>query len=103
MVLQVQSRTVCPAADQLAGRLRTLSEPMRIAILQQLREGEQSAATLATRLGTSRSKVRNHLRHLTANGCTSRRRDGRTVLYAVADSSVFRLCDLVRRSFRRRV
>ena len=89
--------------EQIAGRFRTLGEPMRIRLLDRLRAGEASVQELTAALGATQQNVSKHLGMLHAAGIVSRRRDGNRVLYAIADESVFELCDAVCGGLRRHV
>lgn len=89
--------------EQIAQRFRVLGEPMRIRILDLLRDGETSVQELTDALGTTQQNVSKHLGVLHVAGIVSRRRDGNRALYAIADDSVFELCDTVCGGLRRRV
>jgi DNA-binding transcriptional ArsR family regulator len=88
-----------PLPDQLveliAARFRVIGEPMRIRLLDVLRDGEHGVQELADRVGASQQNVSKHLGVLHAAGIVSRRRDGNRVLYGIADESVFALCESV--------
>jgi len=90
-------------AEQIAQRFRVLGEPMRIRILDLLRDGETSVQELTDRLGTTQQNVSKHLGVLHGAGIVSRRRDGTRALYAIADDSVFELCETVCGGLRRRL
>jgi DNA-binding transcriptional ArsR family regulator len=60
-----------------------------------LRDGEAGVQDLTDALGTTQQNVSKHLGVLHAAGLVSRRRDGTRVLYAIADESVFELCETV--------
>ena len=92
-----------PLVDQIAQRFRVLGEPMRIRLLDRLRDDEASVQDLTDALGTTQQNVSKHLGMLYAAGLVSRRRDGTRVLYAVADDSVFELCETVCGGLRRQV
>lgn len=89
-------------AEQIAQRFRVLGEPMRIRILDLLRDGEASVQELTDRLGATQQNVSKHLGVLYAAGIVSRRRDGNRALYAIADDAVFALCDTVCGGLQRR-
>lgn len=88
-----------PVPDQLveliAARFRVIGEPMRIRLLDRLRDGELSVQDLADALGSSQQNVSKHLGVLHGAGILSRRREGTRTLYAIADESVFTLCESV--------
>lgn len=90
-----------PLVDRIAKRFRVLGEPMRIRLLDSLRDGESSVQELTSSLGTTQQNVSKHLSVLHSEGVVSRRRDGARVLYAIADDSVFEICEQVCGGLRR--
>ena len=84
--------------DLVARRFRTLGEPFRLRILQQLEGGEKAVGELVDALDGNQSNVSKHLTILYDAGLVSRRREGTSILYAISDPMVFRLCELVCRS-----
>ena len=79
----------------IGARFRVLSVPMRLAILQQLHDGEKSVSALSAAVGTSQPNVSKHLRVLVDAGIVARREEGATTWCRIVDTIVFRLCDLV--------
>ncbi|MEQ8833495.1 MAG: metalloregulator ArsR/SmtB family transcription factor [Miltoncostaeaceae bacterium] len=84
-----------PLAQVIAERFRVLSEPMRLRLLDSLRDGESTVGELAARLETSQQNVSKHLGVLASAGLVERRKEGTAVRCRIADASVFALCDLV--------
>jgi DNA-binding transcriptional ArsR family regulator len=88
-----------PLPDELveviARRFRVIGEPMRIRLLDRLREGEMSVNELSEALGASQQNVSKHLAVLAEVGIVGRRKDGNHVYYRIADESVFALCEQV--------
>ena len=84
--------------DLVARRFRTLGEPFRLRLLEQLQQGEKSVGELAEALDGNQPNVSKHLGILRDAGLVSRRREGNSIVYAISDPMVFRLCDLVCRS-----
>jgi DNA-binding transcriptional ArsR family regulator len=82
-----------PLVDAIAARFRVIGEPMRIRLLDRLRQGEASVGELAHALGASQQNVSRHLNVLHAAGLVQRRKHGTRVLYAIGDQSVFALCE----------
>ena len=82
-------------AELVAQRFRVIGEPMRIKLLDQLRDGERSVGDLVDILGATQQNVSKHLGVLHQAGIVSRRKDGNRVIYAIADDSVFALCETV--------
>lgn len=79
----------------VAERFKALAEPARLQILNALRGGEMTVGELvdATKLG--QGNVSKHLQLLHGVGFVRRRKEGLFVYYALADKSVFQLCDLI--------
>ena len=82
-------------AELIAARLRVIGDPTRIRILDLLREGELSVMQLAELLQTSQQNTSKHLGVLLQAGILSRRKDGTSSLYKVADEGVYALCEQV--------
>jgi ArsR family transcriptional regulator len=83
------------AVELVAGRFKVLSEPIRIQILQALHDGPMSVNDITAAIGSTQPNVSKHLRLLQESSFVSRRQQGNTVFYSIADESVFRLCDVV--------
>lgn len=82
-------------AELIATRFRVLSEPMRIKLLDRLRDGEMAVGQLATELGTTQQNASKHLSILHQAGILSREKQGNSTVYAIADHAVFELCEQV--------
>ena len=82
-------------AELVAQRFRVIGESMRIRLLDQLRDGERSVGDLVEALGATQQNVSKHLGVLSKAGIVGRRKDGNRVIYAIADDSVFALCETV--------
>lgn len=81
--------------ELIARRFRVLGEPMRIRILDRLRDGEATVGELSVALPASQQNVSKHLAVLTDVGMLGRRKDGNHVRYRIADDGVFALCEQV--------
>jgi ArsR family transcriptional regulator len=68
---------------------------MRLRLLQSLFEGEKSVNQLTELTGGTQANVSRHLQTLTEAHLLSRRKEGLQVFYAIADPSIFQLCELV--------
>lgn len=89
--------------DLVAGRFRVLGEPMRIKLLDRLRDGEATVQELQAALGASQQNVSKHLGVLLQAGMVARTKRGTSSVYSIADPGVFELCDLVCGGIRRQV
>jgi DNA-binding transcriptional ArsR family regulator len=96
-----------PLPDQLieliAQRFRVLGEPLRIRLLDALRDGGLTVGELTAELGGSQQNVSKHLGVLHQAGLVARAKQGTFVRYEIADEWVFELCDLVCGNLRRQV
>ena len=82
-------------AELIARRFRVIGEPMRIRLLDWLRNGEATVSELTEALSASQQNVSKHLSVLAEIGIVGRRKDGNRVYYAVADQGVYALCESV--------
>ena len=89
--------------DLIARRFHVIGEPMRIRLLDRLREGEASVHELADGAGASQQNVSKHLAVLHEAGIVARRKQGTQVFYRVVDEGVFELCETVCGSVQRQV
>jgi DNA-binding transcriptional ArsR family regulator len=88
----VAARTVkrnTKAAVACAERMKALSEPLRLQIIDVLREGPQSVTQLSDRLGAEMVTTSHHLKILKNAGLVERKRDGRWIVYRL-NEDVFR-------------
>jgi DNA-binding transcriptional ArsR family regulator len=92
-----------PLIDLIAHRFRVLSEPMRIKLLDRLREGPATVQELQQATGASQQNVSKHLGVLTQAGLVEREKEGNFVRYTVADQGVFRMCEEVCGGLRRQI
>ncbi len=79
----------------IAQRFKALSEPARLEILSALRHDELTVSELVEETGMGQANVSKHLQMLYALGFVDRRKGGLFVHYALADQSVFELCDVI--------
>jgi DNA-binding transcriptional ArsR family regulator len=95
-LLPAARRPVTPELLSLvAGRFRALAEPVRLAILHELEDGELTVTELVERIEMSQGNLSKHLQQLHAAGFVTRRREGLFVHYALADERVLALCELM--------
>ena len=79
----------------VAERFKALAEPARLQILNALRGGEMTVGELVDTTELGQANVSKHLQLLYSLGFVSRRKEGLFVHYALADESVFQLCDIM--------
>jgi DNA-binding transcriptional ArsR family regulator len=75
---------------------KTMSDPKRLMIVHELREGEMSVGQLATRLELPQANVSQHLSILRKRGIVATRREGTTVHYSLSGNKIAEACDMVR-------
>ena len=82
-------------AELIARRFRAIGEPMRIRLLDRLRDGEATVGELSDALSASQQNISKHLAVLADVGILGRRKEGNRVYYRVIDEGVFALCEEV--------
>lgn len=76
----------------VAGYFHLLSDPTRLHILHSICDQERSVSTIVETTRATQTNVSRHLALLHQAGVVSRRRDGHSVLYAVADPEFVSIC-----------
>lgn len=79
----------------IAARFKVLADPLRLQILHTLQDGEQSVTAITEAVAATQPNVSKHLKILHEAGLLARRQAGTTVYYAIADPTVFALCEVV--------
>jgi DNA-binding transcriptional ArsR family regulator len=92
-----------PLVERVAERFRVLGEPMRIRLLEAMREGEMTVKQLQEATGASQQNVSQHLGVLLRAGIAGRRKQGNFSYYRITDPVMFTLCDEVCGGLRRQV
>ncbi len=83
------------ALAHVADYFRALSEPLRLRLLNALRDGPMNVGDLTQRLGCSQANVSKHLALLAKTGLVRREARGTSVFYEIADPRTYEMCDLV--------
>jgi ArsR family transcriptional regulator len=86
------------------GRFKTeffkaLAHPLRIAVIDALRDGEIGVNELCERLGVEQSALSQQLSVLRSRNIVVGRKDGLNVYYSVRDKAVFKLLDVAKQIF----
>lgn len=81
--------------ELIAHRFRAMGEPMRLRLLMSLQGGERTVSDLVDEHETSQANISKHLQVLTHVGLLKRRKQGLNVYYAIADPSIFNMCEMV--------
>ena len=80
-------------AELIARRFRAIGEPMRIRLLDRLRDGEATVGELSVALSASQQNISKHLAVLADAGILGRRKDGTHAYYRIVDEGVLTLCE----------
>jgi DNA-binding transcriptional ArsR family regulator len=83
------------ALGHVAEYFQALSEPLRLKILNALRDKARNVGELTDLFDCSQANVSKHLATLTRHGLVERLAQGTNVYYRIADPRVYQLCDLV--------
>ena len=75
---------------------KTMAHPLRLALLNALREGERGVSDLAEAIGTTQPLASQHLAVLRNQGLLRHRRNGNEVYYSIAYPKMIQACDLLR-------
>lgn len=92
-----------PLVELIARRFRVIGEPMRIRLLDRLRDEEATVHELTQALGASQQNVSKHLQVLLEAGIVGRRKQGTHAYYSIADEDVLALCEQVCGSLQRQL
>jgi DNA-binding transcriptional ArsR family regulator len=89
---RVASDELAPVFDAVADYFGLLAEPTRLAILHTICNDEKTVSAIVEATGATQTNVSRHLGMLHAAGVVSRRRDGSSVHYRVADPVFVEIC-----------
>ena len=84
-----------PLVELIAQRFRVIGEPMRIRLLDALRDRPMTINELTEALGATQQNVSKHIGVLAQAGIVGREKDGTRVRCFIADEAVFELCEIV--------
>jgi rhodanese-related sulfurtransferase/predicted transcriptional regulator len=80
---------------------KAIAHQHRLELLEHLGQGERSVEILAERAGLALANASQHLQHLRRAGLVAARRDGKRILYRLADDAVVDLLSALRRTAER--
>ncbi len=87
------------APDRAASFLKSLAHRDRLKVLCVLLDAELPVAVIEAQVGASQSAVSQHLARLKEEEIVKARRDGRQVLYSIADPTVLAMIDILYQRF----
>jgi ArsR family transcriptional regulator, virulence genes transcriptional regulator len=82
---------------------KALGHPLRLAIVNRLRDQETSAADLLEELEMSKANLSKHMALLTRSGIVDSRREGRQLYYRLTDPEIHQACAIMRSILYRRL
>jgi DNA-binding transcriptional ArsR family regulator len=82
--------------DMQAELCKTMGNAARLQIVHTLREGPKRVSDIVEDTDLAQAKVSQHLAVLRAYGIVSTKREGKDVIYRIANSKLTRVCDLMR-------
>lgn len=88
---------------EFAAVARALGHAHRLELIEHLAQGERTVEMLAQRTGLSVANASQHLQQLRRSGLVAARRDGRHVLYQLADHTILALFSSLREVAERNV
>jgi ArsR family transcriptional regulator len=90
------SRAKLQVFEQFAELARVLGHAHRLELLEYVAQGERSVERLAQLSGLSVANASQHLKQLRLGGFVQARRDGKRVLYCLADGPILSLLAALR-------
>ncbi len=84
--------------EVIAGRLRAMSDPARLAILHCLCDGEKNVSCIVDETGYGQACISKHLSILRRHELVSTRRDHRKIFYSLTSTLPEDICRMVCRS-----
>lgn len=87
------------SAEQAAQFLKALAHRDRLKVLCTLVEGERSVSEVEEMVGASQSAISQHLARMREEGIVASRRDGRLILYRIADPLAINVVGLLYERF----
>ncbi|HLB67876.1 MAG TPA: metalloregulator ArsR/SmtB family transcription factor [Thermoplasmata archaeon] len=89
---------------ELHARLcKSLSSPVRLKVLDLLRDRERAVKDLVSLAAVSQPNLSLHLKYLWDNGVLERRQEGTAVYYRVSHPEIFEAIDILRRILAKKI
>ena len=86
-----------PIIFELQAKLcQTLGQPIRLRIINLLKEGPQCVSHITNVVGASQSTTSRHLAVLRSAGIVTRHREGQEVYYEITSPKIVAVCDMMR-------
>jgi ArsR family transcriptional regulator len=75
---------------------KTLSNAVRLKIINELQDSEMTVGALAKKMGIRQAHLSQHLSILRQRGVVAARKDGVKVYYSISNPKIIRACNLIR-------
>ncbi len=82
---------------------KALGHPLRLALVERLKDGEAPAARLIDDMDISKVNLSKHMALLQRGGIVESRREGRQIYYRLADPEIHKACSIMRSILYRRL
>jgi ArsR family transcriptional regulator len=86
--------------DLQAELCKTMGNPARLRVVHTLREGPKCVTEIVNETRLAQAKVSQHLGVLRAHGIVTTERQGREIIYRIANPKIVNVCDLMRQVLR---
>lgn len=80
---------------EITRMLKALSDPLRLSILRELKDGEKSVTSIVKTLKASQANISKHLQVLQSVHLVKSRRAGTTKYYSYFDDCIHELCVVI--------
>ena len=82
--------------EKQAAIAKAIGHPVRVAVLEFVKDGEQCVCDIAEAVGTERSNLSKHLSVMVNSGILASRKEGLKVFYQIKTPCVLRFLDCLR-------
>lgn len=89
--------------EKQADIAKAIAHPVRIAVLEYLKDGEQCVCDIAEAVGTERSNLSKHLSIMVSAGVLVSRKDGLKVMYCIKTPCVLKFLDCLKECLKEQV
>ncbi|MBE0637819.1 MAG: winged helix-turn-helix transcriptional regulator [Bacteroidales bacterium] len=83
--------------EMAAGKLRAISHPLRIAILDMLHDNPMSVTEIFERLSIDQASASHHLNILKNKGVLTSQRQGKKIMYSLKHQTLTEIIDCINR------
>jgi len=89
--------------EKQAGIAKAIAHPVRVAVLEFVKDGEQCVCDIAEAVGTERSNLSKHLSVMVSAGVLVSRKDGLKVMYSIKTPCVLKFLDCIKEVLKEQV